>query len=346
MALHAPLSAEILERIIAASQRLKEKYPFGFDHSHGFGSSTMVPRRQAPKPTDRAPTIIYHNAGFLEPDLFLPLFNPQIAELIERVVGKDFYLSNIWMQIVPPGTGRMGYHKDEHGSVSITMPLDTIGWNSGSTCLVPKTHCNTPPPNFCLENIMTELKDEAQLTGGIGDVIFFTPEAWHGRAANTTEQATCRLFFNFYSRTSRDSTRWSPCISGEQLEAINHIVPEKYLHMLRIDPPRVPPIAGAGKFRNWVMQNGSSSSATNLQGLVREYFYWKFSRQEPITRDARGQKLPAYRTTITESDRFSFAVYLSHLNWFRTLKISVRSAIDTVLSCSRINVAASVKSGD
>jgi len=315
---------EVLERVVAASKRLKIAYPLGFDHSEGFGSAVMKERKLAPSPGDRAPTIIYHNAGFLEPDLLLPILNPEIHELIERVTGKDFYLSNVWMQIVPPHTGRMGYHKDEHGSVSITIPLDEIEWDAGSTCLVPKSHRNTPPPNFCMENIALTHPREAQLTGAPGDLIFFTPETWHGRAANATDQPTCRLFYNFYSRRSRDSTRWSPCISPERVREVSDLFPDQCKHMLRIDPGTKLKNLKMGKFRQWVMHNGSSSSAGDLSSLAREYFYWKFAFRSPVGRDGRGRILPPFRTTVTESGQFSTLEYVSHLNLTRTIKNVVR----------------------
>lgn len=326
--LSQPHGPGILERVLAAANRLRAAYPYGFDHSEGFGSTKMLPRAAHPVSSDRSPTIIYHNAGFLEPDLLLPLHNPVIYETIERVVGKDFYLSNVWLQVVPANTRRLGYHKDEHGSVSITMPLDSIGWNSGSTCVVPGSHRNTPPPSFCMPNVMLEHEREAQLTGEVGDVVFFTPETWHGRAANLTNEPTCRLFFNFYSRTSRDSTRWSPSISNEKAAEVAEIVPLPYRHMFRIDPPGSKTEAKQSGFKAWVMENGSSSAASELSVVLREYFYWKYALKAPVGLDARGIRLPSYRTTITSSDRFTFLEYVSHLHATRTAKNIVRSGID------------------
>ncbi|PRC90957.1 phytanoyl-CoA dioxygenase family protein [Solimicrobium silvestre] len=339
-------SPDVMQRIVAAMNRLKVAYPFGFDHANGFGASTMKPRLAAPLPSDRAPTIIYHNVGFLEPDLLLPLHNPVIIDMVERVVGKDFYLSNVWLQVVPPHTGRMGYHKDEHGSISITMPLDTIGWNSGSTCLVPASHRNTPPPNFCMPDIMLEHGREAQLTGSLGDVVFFTPETWHGRAANQTDQPTCRLFYNFYSRASRDATRWSPCITADKVAEVAETLPVQYRHMLRIDPAKPKPTATQGRFTTWVMRNGSSSSAANLSAVLREYFYWRFTFNTPIVKDARGQSLPAYRTTITESEQFSLLEYICHLNAMRTVKNGVRMTLNYWMSVFGIGGRAVAKGGD
>lgn len=346
------LDNTVMDQVQAAASRLRKNYVYGFDHSGGFGAPIMATRKTAPLPTGRAPTIIYHNAGFLEPDLLLPLLNPAIHDLIERIVGADFYLSNVWLQVVPPGTGRMGYHKDEHGSVSITMPLDPIGWNSGSTCLVPKTHRHTPPPNFCMGDIMQQHPDEAQLTGTSGDVIFFTPEAWHGRSANASSLSTCRLFFNFYSRSSRDETRWSPCIMSSAVLDVAEILPAQFRHMLRLgravpEPEySMVPAAQSGKFQTWVMHNGSSSSSADLASVVREYFYWKFSLCTPVGSDARQRLLPPYRTTITETDQFSLLTYLTYLNGTRTLKNIVRLTLQYWTTALKMKNSAIVKGGE
>lgn len=323
------LSPDTLRRMLEAVARLRESFPNGFDHGEGFAVTRMKPRAAYPTPADRAPTLIYHNAGFLEPDLLLPLHDELVYNTIAAVVGRDFYLSNVWVQVVPPGTGRMGYHKDEHGSISVTIPLDSIGWNSGSTCLVPRTHLNTPPPNFCMPDIMREHASEQQLVGEPGDLVFFSPETWHGRAPNLTAAPTCRLFYNFYSRSSREGTRWSNAIQPERVAEVAELFPFEKRHMFRLGAlqPRQRP---QGRFERWVKKNGSSSSSTSLSGLVREYFYWRYTVQQPVPRQAAEVVLPPFRTTITASERFSTAEYLRHLDWKRTAKNMARGGIDRV----------------
>lgn len=322
------------ERMRAAAKRLEASYPNGFSHAEGFAATQMVPRQSYPTPQDRAPTVIYHNAGFLEPDLLLPLQNDTVYDTIEAVVGADFYLSNVWLQVVPPGTGRMGYHKDEHGSVSITIPLDPIGWNSGSTCLVPGTHANTPPPNFCMSDILAQHGREHQLSGAAGDVIFFTPETWHGRAQNETNKPTCRLFFNFYSRSSRDETRWSQTIAPERVDEVARLFPAERRHMFRLGAVK-PEMSAQSRFESWVMSRGSSSADTSMAGLVREYFYWRYTARQPLPKQVRGTLPPSFRTTISESSRFSTLDYLRHVNWMRTAKNAAREAIDAGRSFAR-----------
>jgi hypothetical protein len=323
------LGADALRRISDAVTRLMDKYPNGFAHTEGFGAKTMLPREAYPTPKDRAPTVIYHNAGFLEPDLLLPLANNTIYDTIAAVVGDDFYLSNVWVQVVPPGTGRMGYHKDEHGSVSITIPLSTIGWNSGSTCLVPNTHINTPPPNFCMADIMAQHPNEHQLSGEAGDVIFFTPETWHGRAQNDTDAPTCRLFFNFYSRSSRDATRWSNAIDPERVTEVARLFPAERRHMFRLGAIK-PGTRTRSAFESWVKKDGSSSADTSMAGLVREYFYWRYAVSQPLPADIRGTVPPSFRTSIVDCGQFSTVGYLRHVHWVRTAKNAARELIDAV----------------
>jgi hypothetical protein len=325
------LSADVLGRIEAAAARLRERYPNGFDHGKGFGAPSMYPRQAYPAPTDRAPTVIYHNAGFLEPDLLLPLHDDLIYNTIASVVGRDFYLSNVWMQIVPPGTGRMGYHKDEHGSISITLPLDSIGWNSGSTCLVPGSHVHTPPPNLCMSDIMMQHKREQQLCGAPGDVIFFTPETWHGRAANLGSAPTCRLFFNFYSRSSRENTRWSPSIAPEVAAEVAGLFPAERRHMFRLGAVRPKAFPQSG-FERWVKADGSSSADTTLNGVIREYFYWRYAAREPLARDIEGTILPPYRTAVGGNSVFSTREYLGHLNMVQFGRHLARTSINFLRS--------------
>jgi len=194
-----------------------------------------------------------------------------------------------------------------------------------------------------MNDIMLTHPHEAQLTGTTGDIIFFTPEAWHGRAANITANTTCRLFFNFYSRSSRDATRWSPCIAADRVQEVAQTLPAQCRHMLRLGREPEQPYRHHNKFWNWVMKNGSSSSTADLTSLIREYFYWKFSFQTPILRDARNHALPAYRTTITESDHFSLAEYLSHLDGLRTVKNSVRLTLEYWMSALRMKHSSPTK---
>lgn len=325
------IGPEGMARILAAARRLKEQFPNGFDHTSGFAADAMTPRGAYPTPSDRAPTVIYHNAGFLEPDLLLPLQDERIYNTVAEIVGRDFYLSNVWLQIVPPGTGRMGYHKDEHGSVSITMPLDEIGWDMGSTCVVPGSHLNTPPPNFCMPDILKEHPREAQLAGAPGDVVIFTPETWHGRAPNTGNIPTCRLFFNFYSRSSRESTRWSGSIAPDQVSKVADGFPSSARHMFRIDPVPAPAVISNG-FERWVKAEGSSSASPTFSGLFREYFYWRYALQTPLPADVRSVDLPPFRTTITASSEFSAGTYFRHLNVKRTVKHLARTLVDATRS--------------
>lgn len=339
------MEPDALGRVIAAAQRLHERYPNGFDHANGFGSDTMIPRSAYPTPSDRAPTVIYHNAGFLEPDLLLPLHDELIYNTIAGVVGRDFYLSNVWLQVVPPGTGRMGYHKDEHGSISITMPLQDIQWDMGSTCVVPASHLNTPPPNFCMPDISKEHGRERQLVGTLGDVVIFTPETWHGRAPNSSQVPTCRLFFNFYSRASRQSTRWSNCIPPEVVASVAQLFPGSARHMFRIDSTPKPKEARNG-FKQWVKADGSSSASPTFACLLREYFYWRFALNEPLADDVRNLDLPPFRTTITTSNKFTASDYLRHLHPARTVKNLVRSAVDTTRSIFSKATPGAASNGD
>ena len=134
-----------LTELDATIRSLLERYPHGFLNAPLYSGLAPEPREAAPVATDRAPTVIILNAGFLAPSLLKPLANPFLYSLLEQVVGKDFYLSNTWFQMVPPRTGRLAYHKDPCGGITLNVLLDDIDTEIGSPCLIPASHINTPP---------------------------------------------------------------------------------------------------------------------------------------------------------------------------------------------------------
>ena len=211
---------------------LVEKHPNGFDVAPLYTGQKSLPRQSKLPPTEK---YIIPNVGFLEPALLKPLSNPYIYNLIEKIVGKDFYLSNTWFQKMPPGAGRLGYHKDPRGSITLNLLLDDIDDKMGSTCLIPGSHVNTPPANYSIRHTECEHKDEIDLTGSAGDLAIFTPETWHGRSENLSNKYTRRLFYNFYSRSSKNNTAWHDVVSDAEIEAAKAAIPSNYHHMFHID---------------------------------------------------------------------------------------------------------------
>jgi hypothetical protein len=299
--------ADALPALRAATDKLLAAAPHGYVNSL-YSGRKPEPRAEAPKPTDRAPTIIVPHAGFLAPELLAPLANPALHDLLQRIVGRDFYLSNTWLQEVPPGTGRLAYHKDPRGSITLNILLDDIAPQMGSTCVVPGTHLNTPPPSACMRDIQAPHADETDLTGQAGDLVIFSPETWHARSANLSDRPTRRLFYNFYSRSSRATTAWTGAVDANQIAAAQAALPA-YPHLFRLDPAetaRLATVPGT-RLRRW-----SFSKSTSDALLHDAAFAWQ-ALGRPVDHPAFPGYLLPYTTRLLEARHFAPAAYVSRL---------------------------------
>lgn len=299
--------AAALPSLRAATDALLAAAPHGYVNSL-YSGRKPEPRAAAPTPTDRAPTVIVPHAGFLAPALLAPLADPALHDLLQRIVGRDFYLSNTWLQEVPPGTGRLAYHKDPRGSITLNILLDDIAPQMGSTCVVPGTHINTPPPAACMRDIQAPHARETDLTGQAGDLLLFSPETWHARSANLSDRPTRRLFCNFYSRSSRATTAWAGAVDADQIAAAQAALPA-YPHLFRLDPAetaRLAKIPGT-RLRRW-----SFSRSTSNALLHDAAFAWQ-ALGRPVDHPKFPGFLLPYTTRLLEVRRFAPAAYLSRL---------------------------------
>ena len=303
---------------------IQNKFPFGFKDPHYYTGAQPVPLVTARKDG----RILIPYIGFLDTRLLSPLANPFLHDLLERVVGKDFYLSNTWYQVVPPNTPRLGYHKDLRGSISLNIMLDDILTGMGSTCLVPGSHINTPPAMFCMSDIHARHPKEVDIAGVAGDGVLFSTETWHARSCNDSSYTTRRLFYNFYSRSSRSTTTWAGIISNDQLEAARASLPREYAHLFRIDPAqteRLSRVTGS-PLRRWAF------SCSGHDALIRDLFYSLYAYgKAPDSSD--GFLLP-FTTRLTGSRKFDVREYLGKLKLIPSLKtvyVMVREYLQSTL---------------
>ncbi|HAO98716.1 MAG TPA: hypothetical protein DCQ83_01590 [Fibrobacteres bacterium] len=322
--LHVPgaVPQELFGEMLRAVQRLKEQYPYGFLTEDMYAGKTAIQRTVAPKPTDFTATMIYPNAGFLEPVLLAPLAWPWVHELVESVIGKDYYFSNTWMQGVSPGIGRMGFHKDPRGSLSFTLLLDDIGPGMGSTCLVPGSHLNTPPADFCMSDTQQPYPGEIELSGKAGDILFFSAETWHGRAVNASDKTTYRLFYNFYNRSSKNTTTWEKTASSDQVEKVKASLPSSLHRMFELDASFTDQLRAAA-FNHIDARDGLRSFENVLADIRHSQRTYGKSVSHP---KHSGHLLP-YTTRLTENARFSTFKYLQHMRPLPTLKIMARKLL-------------------
>ena len=304
----------LLPTLQAATGTLTQQYPYGFaDPRYYTGAIAQPLTSETARPDGR---IIIPYVGFRNFDILAPLRNPHLHELLERIVGKDFYLSNTWYQEVPPGVARLGFHKDTRGSISFNILLDDIGSGMGSTCLIPGSHINTPPASFCMSDPHARHPSEVDLVGSAGDLVLFSPETWHARSKHVGAYRTRRLFYNFYSRSSRDTTSWAGVIDPETIEHARATLPSEYGHMFEIDSRRTQKLAAVNGslLKSWVYKTSSSNE------LVRDFFYAAYTYGRSTDSLSQPGALLPFTTRLSEARAFSAAEYLSKLKLIPTLK--------------------------
>ena len=323
-----------LSELREAVSAIMLRYPFGFSDPHFYtGRKPVALTEQNKRPNGHS---IVPYVGFLDVRLLKPLANPDLHDFIERIVGKGFYLSNTWLQTVGPDTDRLLFHKDERGNITFNILLDDIGPGMGSTCVVPGTHVNTPYPTHCMRNIFERHPAERDVAGAARDLVFFSTEAWHGRSRNTGNRATRRLFYNFFSRSSRDTTTWNGVVDAAQIESAKSVIPECYHHLFRLDPQFTRTLSRVqGPFlRKYAYEKSSSTS------FWRDIFYAAYTYGKPASGDVEAGYLKPYTTRLVEMTRFDLWTYLSHLKLIPTAKncyVFLRSRIFSSLSLVRRN---------
>ena len=289
--------ADMLASLVESVRTVLSSFPYGFADPHYYKG--MKPRvLDRPSANGR---IVVPYIGFLSPELLRPLADPELHRLIERIVGKDFYLSSSWYQEVPPATRRLAYHKDVRGSISMNILLDRIEPGMGSTCLVPGSHINTPPAACCMANTLEPHPREVDLTGDAGDIVLFSTETWHGRSENRGTCRTRRLFYNFYSRSSRETTTWADVIDRDSIEKACAIFPSEYQHLFAIDGSRtraLRAIPGA-PLRKWAYAQSSSGE------LLRDTVYASYAYGRDPYNEREPEFLLPFTTTLTTSRPYS-----------------------------------------
>jgi hypothetical protein len=192
--------------------------------------------------------------------------------------------------------------------------LDDISTGMGSTCIVPGSHLNTPPAAFCMSDIHARHPKEVDMVGAAGDGVLFSTEAWHARSRNDSSLTTRRLFYNFYSRSSRSTTTWDGIVSNEQLEAAGASLPREFAHLFKIDPAQTKNLSRVtgSSLRRWAF------SRSGQDDLIRDFFYAIYAYGK--TPESGGGFLLPFTTRLTASRRFNFLGYLGKLKPIPLLK--------------------------
>jgi hypothetical protein len=287
--------------------------------------------------------VVIPYAGFLDRRILKVLIDAHLHELLERIVGRDFYLSNTWYQAVPPGGQRLAYHKDPRGSISFNIMLNDVEPGMGCTCLVPGSHINTPPARYSMSDIGAPHPREIDLTGKAGDCVLFSTETWHARSANITGKTSRRLFYNFFSRSSRDTTTWNGIAEPHLIEEMRDSFPPEYRHLFDIDAFRTRRLADidSSPVRKWVFAKSTSDT------LLRDFAYaaYAYGRKTDNSRET-GALFP-FTTRLTEARSFRAFEYLSYIkpvpalkNLYVFLRSKLRQALKPYPPQARVAVVA------
>jgi len=157
---------------------------------------------------------------------------------------------------------------------------------------------------------------EVDLTGDAGDVLLFTPETWHARSAHKGSYRTRRLFYNFYSRSSRNTTTWADVIDPAIIEQARARVPNEYSHMFEISPQRSRQlgIVRGSKLKTWTYKKSSSEE------IIRDFFYASYTYGRSPDNPIEAGALMPYTTRLSQARTFSAIEYVSKLKLIPTLK--------------------------
>jgi len=182
--------------------------------------------------------------------------------------------------------------------------------------VVPGTHLNTPPPSACMRDIQAPQPREVDMTGAAGDLLLFSAETWHARSQNRSARPTRRLFYNFYSRSSRETTAWAGAVSPEQIDAARAALPAAYAHLFRLDAAETRRLAAVpgGALRRFGFARSTS------EALLRDaVFAWQ-ALGRPVAHPAHPGFLLPYTTRLLEARRFDALEYGGHLRPLTVLR--------------------------
>ena len=127
---------------------------------------------------------------------------------------------------------------------------------------------------------------------------------------------TRRLFYNFYSRSSRETTAWAGAVSPEQIDAARAALPAAYAHLFRLDAAETRRLAAVpgGALRRFGFARSTS------EALLRDaVFAWQ-ALGRPVAHPAHPGFLLPYTTRLLEARRFDALEYGGHLRPLTVLR--------------------------
>jgi hypothetical protein len=251
--------------------------------------------------------------------------NPNLFGLLEKLLGRDYYLDRAVVRRARGKCGRFYFHKDQHGDVGLTVLLNDLGKDEGATTAIPGRHLGTPPSLFTIRDINPRHPEEVQMTGKAGDAYLFIRDIDHSRAENLTDKANAQLIFAFINKNTFPAAHSKQGITLEDLESVDPALE----HMLR--PYDGEPLDAPKGFVEKYLYGGGYSSPGGgdydiRNDLFRDFIYTMFYVRGKPLRSGPDALLPRNTTWLNEIKHVSFLQYITHLNWwlvFRNLLLKL-----------------------
>jgi hypothetical protein len=183
-----------------------------------------------------------------------------------------------------------------------------------------------------MDSTQSAHRSEVDMAGQAGDAILFSTEAWHARSQNSSTKFTRRLFYNFFSRSSRKTTAWNGIVDKDGVDAARRVLPESYSHMFDIDPALTVRLS-VTPFRGPISRWGSEVSSS--QSFFRDIAYSASAYGRRVDNTSYPGFLLPYTTRLTESRPFSAAEYFGSIKPIPALKCcysSTRKMLSEVLA--------------
>ncbi|WP_338466132.1 phytanoyl-CoA dioxygenase family protein [Novosphingobium sp. ZN18A2] len=163
----------------------------------------------------------------LDPIFRALIRHSRAIDIVERLLGPDFMISNFTANIALPGSGSMALHSDQGivvpgpwlqpWTVNIIWCLTDCHTDNGATLFIPGSHRWTSRDDIPADAIDRLRPFEAKA----GSIIAMDGRVWHTSGANVTENEERALLFGYYTKPFlRPQVNWNALLSADlQAEA-------------------------------------------------------------------------------------------------------------------------------
>lgn len=245
----------------------------------------------------------------------MPLNSSDLQEVLNELLGEEFYLDRATVRRARAKSKRFYYHKDQHGDIGLTILLNDLEKNAGGTTALPKRHLGTPPTLFSIKNINVSQPDEVQMTGKAGDAYLFYRDIDHSRAENLTASDNIQMIFAFVNKNTRPAANNRQCFDQSSLKDLS----PNLKHMLR-------PYDGASEVNNssfiekLIYGSGFTSPGAGdydvRNDLFRDFLYTMFFVRGKKLRRLIDNSLPRNTTKLNEIQNVTLWKYVGELSWW------------------------------